>query len=585
MRARAQRDRAMARLIPSFMDDSTSPGERDVFNMLAAGPNEWVALHSLDLAPWNHGLRTEIDFVVIVPDTGILCIEVKSHEEIAFDLDRWHPPTIKRSPFKQAADGRHTFYRRLRDLAPQFKNVPVVHCCIFPRAAFDLQPNLSVQPWELMDKRVFRGFKTGESFCADLRARMQGSIKADGNLHPLKSQLSQWQIEAITSYCLPVRKRRPDAREEIMRREEQIERMLREQQKPVLELAALNDQLIVWGGAGTGKTLISMEVARRAAEKGRRVALLCFNQLVGEWIQDRMDAIDPPIPNLVVGRAIRVMAEMTDLRIPEDPSKDFWEVELPQLLEERLTDPDFKATATFDYLVLDEAQDLLARSRLWHCLSQFLAGGIETGAFALFGDFENQVLAERSVMDQNLAAVNSSARPSRWRLSENCRNYRIIGETAVRLGGFGGGIYSGYRRVGGSVQNYNIMFYADEREQLDHLAQWLRDFKSERYKPSEITILSFRAADASAAVRLKQQGFRLSPFWQAGEHTSYASIHAFKGLENKIIILTDLVLGESDFHRHLFYTGMTRATEFVRILCHISSKETMVGWLTGGTES
>ncbi len=309
------------------------------------------------------------------------------------------------------------------------------------------------------------------------------------------------------------------------------------------------------------------------------MALLCFNQLIGEWMQQQVKAIEPQLPTLIVGRAIRVMAQMTGLQIPGDPPRDYWDVELPRLLEERLTDPDFKAAATFDYVVIDEAQDVLARSHIWHCLAQFLAGGIEIGAFALFGDFENQVLAEHDVMERNLTVVNSLARPSRWRLSENCRNYRIIGETAVRLGGFGSDIYSGYRRVGGSIQNYNIMFYASEREQLDQLAQWLKEFRAESYKPSEITILSFRTAEASAAVRLKQQGFRLSPFWQAGEHTGYASIHAFKGLENKVIILTDLILNDTDFHRHLFYTGMTRATEFVRILSHISSKETMLEWL------
>ena len=59
----------MARLIPSFMDDHTPPGERDVFNRLADGPDDWVALHALDLTPWSRGLRTEIDFVVIVVDS------------------------------------------------------------------------------------------------------------------------------------------------------------------------------------------------------------------------------------------------------------------------------------------------------------------------------------------------------------------------------------------------------------------------------------------------------------------------------------------------------------------------------------
>src|SRR5438094_5335 len=105
----------MARLIPAFMDDTTPPGERDVFNMLAGGPSDWVALHSLDVAPWNRGLRTEIDFVLIAPDTGALCIEVKSHDAISFENDRWLPITIKRSPFKQASDGRHALYRGLSD--------------------------------------------------------------------------------------------------------------------------------------------------------------------------------------------------------------------------------------------------------------------------------------------------------------------------------------------------------------------------------------------------------------------------------------------------------------------------------------
>jgi hypothetical protein len=571
----------MARLIPSFMDDNTPSGERDVFNMLAAGPNDWVALHSLDLAPWNRGIRTEIDFVVIVPDTGIICVEVKSHENIAFTDDRWYPTDIKRSPFKQASDGRHTFYRRLRELAPHFKHVPIVHCCIFPRAPFDLPPNLSVQPWELMDNRTFRTFVTGDSFCVALKDMMLRSIKADVNLTALTIQLTKAQIDALVTYCLPVRKRRPDAREEIERRELQAENILREQQKPVLRLAGLNKQLIVAGGAGTGKTLIAMEVARRAADQGRRVALLCFNQMIGEWLQERMNQLSPARPNLIVGRAIQVMAEMTGVEIPINPPQIFWTTELPKMIEERLTDPDFEAAAAFDYLVLDEAQDLLARPRLWQCLTQFLVGSVEKGEFSLFGDFDNQVLSERSIMDRALSSLEASARPTRWRLSENCRNYRIVGDTAVRLGGFANGVYSGYMRTGGGLENYDIFFYEHERAQLDQVAKWLNEFKSHGYKPSEITILSFRAMEASTAVRLKHEGFRLRPAWQAGDFTGFTSVHAFKGMENKVIILTDLVLGGPDFHRHLFYTGMTRATESVRVTCDINSKETLLGWLTG----
>jgi hypothetical protein len=575
---------SMARMIPSFMDDHTPPGERDVFNMIAAGSDDWVVLHSLDLAPWNRGLRTELDFVVIVPDTGMLCIEVKSHENISFDGDRWHPETISRSPFKQSSDGRHTFYRRLAELAPDFRRIPIVHCCIFPRSPFDLPPNLSVQSWEVMDSRTFRSFDSGDNFCSDLKTRMQRSIATDANIAPLNMPLSRSQIESILKCCLPIQKRHPGAREEIERRQEQMENLLRDQQKPVLQLAALNDRLVVSGGAGTGKTLIAMEVARRTAEQGRRVALLCFNQLIGEWMRRQVENVALPKPNLVTGRAIQVMAEMTGLEIPKTPSRDFWETTLPQQLEERLTDPDFHATATFDYLVVDEAQDLLARSRLWGCLSQFLVGGFERGAVAFFGDFDNQVLAERQMMAQNLAALDAVAKPSRWRLTENCRNYRIVGDTAVSLSGLGNSVYTGYMRNGGGVENYDIVFYEHERAQLDKLAEWLKDFKAKGYKPSEITLLSFRSDEASAGNRLRNEGFKLRPAWSAGDSTGYASVHSFKGMENKAIILTDVSLGEREFDRHLFYTGMTRATESVRVLCDKTCQTTLLGWLTGRTD-
>jgi len=572
-------------MIPSFVDENTPPGERDVFNRLAAGPADWVALHSLDLAPWNQNRRTEIDFVIMIPDTGILCVEVKSSQNITFDGHRWYPPEIKRSPFKQATDGRYTFYRRLRDLAPQFAGVPVAHCCIFPRARFDLPPNMSVGPWELMDRRAFVSLSSPEAFCADIRERLARSVDRDASLQPLPAALSEKDLTCIVEACVPVQKRRPDAREEIRRREEQAASILREQQKPVLQLAELNDRLIVSGGAGTGKTLIAMEVARRAAERGRRVALLCYNQLVGDWMRQRMVQAGPIPPNLVIGRAIRVMAEMTGVTIPEAPPQDFWDTDLPQQLEDRLTDPDLKATAAFDYLVLDEAQDILARPSLWRCLAQFVRDGIDNGAFAILGDFEHQVLSDIERMRAELAAIEKAARPVRWHLAENCRNYQIVGETALRLGGVPRSVYSGYRRVGGGLQNYGIFFYGGGEEQQEQLGQWLREFKKLGFRASEITLLSFRGDESSAAANLERAGYRLRPAWQSGEGTAYASVHSFKGMENKVIIMTDVLITARELSRDLFYTGMTRATESVRVLCDKRCTEILCGWLAGKAET
>jgi UvrD-like helicase C-terminal domain len=124
------------------------------------------------------------------------------------------------------------------------------------------------------------------------------------------------------------------------------------------------------------------------------------------------------------------------------------------------------------------------------------------------------------------------------------------------------------------------LFYADDLEQQEQLARWRKEFKSQGYRPADITVLSFRTSDDCAAARLAATGFKLRPAWQhALDASAYTSVQAFKGMENKVIILTDVVLGESHFHRHLFYTGMTRANESVRVSCDNGSQQTLAGWL------
>ena len=95
--------------------------------------------------------------------------------------------------------------------------------------------------------------------------------------------------------------------------------------------------------------------------------------------------------------------------------------------------------------------------------------------------------------------------------------------------------------------------------------------------------MSFCAAEVSVAARLEREGFRLAPAWrQTIAAVPYASVHAFKGMENKVVILTDVVLSDPAFHRDLFYTGMTRARDSVRVLCHQASQATLLKWLSEG---
>ncbi len=70
----------MPRLIPpTIAEDTPSEGERVVFDALALakGADDWVVLHSLDLANHRRRLEGEIDFLIIIPGKGVLVLEVK----------------------------------------------------------------------------------------------------------------------------------------------------------------------------------------------------------------------------------------------------------------------------------------------------------------------------------------------------------------------------------------------------------------------------------------------------------------------------------------------------------------------------
>ena len=114
----------MAEMVPAYVDPSTrSPGERVVFERLRDDPATagWIVLHSLGLADHETQVEGEVDFVVIIPDEGVLCLEVKGGSAANIRRDErglWyysaHSKGESRGPFKQARDGMHSLRESLR---------------------------------------------------------------------------------------------------------------------------------------------------------------------------------------------------------------------------------------------------------------------------------------------------------------------------------------------------------------------------------------------------------------------------------------------------------------------------------------
>lgn len=563
-------------MIPDFIDDSSPPGEVKVYKKFQSSSNDWMVFHSLDLAPFNRHRRTEIDFVVLIPDVGLLCIEVKSHREIVFD-GSWYPPSIKKSPFTQAQDARFALHRRLKDRLPTLANTPVVHCCIFPSAYFPVAKNLVIQPFEVMDKKRFDECSGPDDFCSKIKAMATLAIKHDPQLSQIKKSLTSKQFNDFLHFCYPIRKRRPERVIEREQRIHDLNRMLRVQQAPIINLTNFNSRTLVEGGAGTGKTLIGLEVARRKAEEGLRVGYLCFNQLIGKWIENELAKDQNPM--LIAGSAYSVMMSLLGIDKPDVANQKFWSGLCLQI-QDQLTDPKHKHESTFDYLILDEAQDILSRPDLMECLDLLIEGGFNSGSYLILGDFINQVLSSTEELKKPLNDIRNVS--ARWVLSENCRNYKAIGQVAMTLSMANESTYKGYMRAGGGLQNWELAIYNNDNEQINIVTEYIKKALIQDFRPEEISILSFGNKETSISTQLKNiSEFRMCPAWMFEDSgIKLSTIPSYKGLENKVIIITDIFPNDSNFDRNRFYTGLTRATEKVLILCHESGKETLGTWIT-----
>src|SRR5680860_1553088 len=104
----------MARMMPAYCPKGAPPGEHAVYAALQQSEEtkDWIVLHSLAIADHVRQVEGEADFVIVVPDIGVLVIEVKSHHTIDRLPDgRWKlgndAPTA-RGPFQQAGEALHS---------------------------------------------------------------------------------------------------------------------------------------------------------------------------------------------------------------------------------------------------------------------------------------------------------------------------------------------------------------------------------------------------------------------------------------------------------------------------------------------
>lgn len=572
----------MAKMIPNWIDGA--PGsERRVFNLLKNDPDtsDWTVLHSLMLSERGNKPFGEIDFVVIIPGEGIVCMEVKGGG-ISVKNGVWRTKNrrgetniLKKTPFAQAQSSMFALKRYIENRgfgkALVRRCPPISYMVVFPSVNCP-PPTPEFERWRVMDRNDIKA-PISRSIYKFAKRSLQRFQPRRGSRLPSVSQ-----AEAITDLLRPDFDR--PAISQVEHIENRIEKLTAEQYAKLDELEE-NDRCLFRGAAGTGKTLLAIEYARRAAREGDRVLMVCFNRLLATWLK----SASADFNNITAGTWHEVAR---DFILDSSRKDEFLEAEE----RARLTNdwenhfqkrfPDFADLAIgeyvddgvqpFDVLVVDEAQDILGNLHQMDFLDTSLVGGLAGGRWAIFGD-ETQTLYDDPV-DQAKALETHCVNFTKSRLSFNFRNAKPIVDGIVNLTGMNN---RSFRTGVGEGPPVKRIYWKNAGDLAKRLEGEIRRLIQLGISPKDIVVMSpkrlqnsgLSGVESVAGLRVADLTyFEPDPSPIGNQEIAFSTIQAFKGMERRAAIIVDIDAVDNDWTRTILYVGMSRARTSLTLMIH-----------------
>ena len=565
-------------MIPPHFDIATaSDAEKRMFELLRSDPaaRDWVVLHSLGLVRRGRKPYGEIDFVVLIPAMGIFCLEVKGGR-VACNGGVWstvdrngRPAEFKRSPFMQVRDGMFALRKSVTDRLPPDVASHLLFGCgvMMPDVTFREQ-SPEWETWQVIDHDTLRQSVSRAIMRLAARSRELhptiGPKEPDAEKLRRVQQLLRPDFDIVVTCGVQIE----DSETRLLR--------LTEEQFEAIDLLAGNERALFEGPAGTGKTVLALEHARRSAAAGRKTLLLCFNRLLGDWLA-RQTSGAVATRGLTAGsyhrlvRDVIMKSSLAGKFLTEEQSSS------PERLYTDIYPPYGKSAITerkekYDSIVVDEAQDLM-KPEVLTVVDSWLEGSMREGRWAIFGDFLRQAIFSGTSADEMKACLRSFCPHfASGRLTWNCRNTRNIGEETALLSGFSSPPYR-MNDVAGLPVDY--FYYHSRKEQAQSVQAMIRRLLDGRVAPRDIVVLSKLRLEHSAAgepgatddvciidAANCPAGQPRRPF------VRFATIQAFKGMESPVVILCDVEKVSGSEQLSLLYVGMSRARSLLAVLAH-----------------
>jgi hypothetical protein len=372
----------MANMIPPMLaDDHGSAAEGRIFAALAGEvSDDFWCYHSKELLVVgprgaNEG---EIDFVILHRSLGLLALEVKGGGLIRDSRGCWYrrrrdgrEEPLKKDPFAQVRKSLHKLVdlveRRVGAVLPHWEGrlrLPFGYAVAAPDVRIeDIAGNgmpSNAAPEVVLDAASLGRLEQDLVAAMRIWSRDRPPIDAR-DFKRFRKHVIHPVLNLVPSLSA------------LIQRDEAAFVRLTDSQTRILDITADLHRVSVRGGAGTGKTVIAVERARRYAAEGKRCCVLCYNRPLAEAAQralvseDTEDLLQVYTYHGLCRLAAHRLGAAFD--VPSDPEAAtvFWRETAPAHLLDAVSSGDI----AFDALIVDEAQDFEGE---WWATLELLAG-------------------------------------------------------------------------------------------------------------------------------------------------------------------------------------------------------------------
>lgn len=515
-----------------------SEAEKKVYKAIKKGlPEGWRAWHSLHLRDRKTGQPTETDFVIADPSRpSVLLLEVKGGF-IEVKDGQWYQNNhiMEKPPLKQALDFRTILINRF---GQRNIKLPTTECAVcFPDVLFEKDPS----------EDDLQGVVIGEKDLPHLE-KVLPTVMENAVPDPRLLNSNRWQQTLhefwcetwVPEICLGSR----------VQLDEENRLRLGHGQLEIMESHEDNDRLLIQGAAGTGKTLLAMEMAQREASKGKRVLLLCFTEALAAFLSKCLKK-----SNIEV-RAVKHFAmnllEESSLGKPLSKTVDYWEeVTLRAAVDGLPTEEE-----RWDIVILDEGQDFsgndfeLARE----CVRP-------QGKLWIFADQGQAFWPGRLLRSEMVRGFPKCSLKKPYRCHPAIQNLDEC--------------YSGHcepdlKLLQKSInENVVRIVTCSETRLQKQIGKEINRLLSSGLKPDDIAILSLRGMRSEEGIVHQKEigGHRvvLATDREASENIICDTFLRFKGLERPAVFVTDLRL-VSNLYEKRMHIAISRALSLLRIV-------------------